>query len=219
MSQLILDALRSLNPDEDGQWTKDGLPQLAIIKEMTEDNSITRKLLTELAPQFTRDNMELPDDDVENSTEDDPPETEDNEQPVFNAHAAERVRLGLEDEEETVVYDKGVLEAELAEYNELISKLKKERALLTKKIVETQTKADKTQDLLNAKFPDKSNQVAIMDFIKNEHEKRKKRARERDSVLAKLVQPGTGKTGATPLDDAMARKSNRGVERPKRTMT
>lgn len=51
----ITSALEQLNLEDDSQWTSDGLPKIDVMRELTGDKDLTRKQLTEAAPQFTRD--------------------------------------------------------------------------------------------------------------------------------------------------------------------
>ncbi len=48
-------ALRLLDPTEDDHWTSDGLPRMEAIHALTEDASITRKMVTDADPNLTRE--------------------------------------------------------------------------------------------------------------------------------------------------------------------
>ena len=56
MSEQIIAALAKLDPANDAQWTKDGLPKLDIMSELTGDPKLTRKAVTNASPTFTREN-------------------------------------------------------------------------------------------------------------------------------------------------------------------
>lgn len=47
-------ALRTLDFTNDDHWTSDGLPRMDVIAELTEDSTLTRKAVTEFAPDFSR---------------------------------------------------------------------------------------------------------------------------------------------------------------------
>lgn len=48
------DAIESLNPDDDAHWTKAGLPDLNVLKELTGEE-IKRKDVDQVAPNYTRE--------------------------------------------------------------------------------------------------------------------------------------------------------------------
>lgn len=51
----IVEALGTLDPANDEQWTADGLPRMDVIEELVGDKSITRADVTNAAPDFTRE--------------------------------------------------------------------------------------------------------------------------------------------------------------------
>lgn len=50
----INEALSQLDHGNDDQWTNDGLPQIAVIKQITGASKVTRKMITDAAPDFKR---------------------------------------------------------------------------------------------------------------------------------------------------------------------
>lgn len=48
-------ALGMLNPDDDGQWTSDGLPLMETMRGITGDEKLTREQVTAVAPEFSRE--------------------------------------------------------------------------------------------------------------------------------------------------------------------
>lgn len=52
----LAEAIAALDPANDDHWTADGLPRMDAIMELTGDPSITRKHVTDAAPQLTRSN-------------------------------------------------------------------------------------------------------------------------------------------------------------------
>ena len=55
----ILAALGELDSMEDDHWTNDGAPMVTVVKEILGEN-ITRQEIIDVAPNFSRENMELP---------------------------------------------------------------------------------------------------------------------------------------------------------------
>ena len=58
MKQKIVDALQKLDPQNDNQWTQDGLPKLDALKFLVGD-TVTREQVQEAAPDFTRTNTTI----------------------------------------------------------------------------------------------------------------------------------------------------------------
>lgn len=59
MSKKIIEALSQFDTNEDSYWTEDGLPLLEAIHHLTGDETITRQMVTELAPGFSRINPSI----------------------------------------------------------------------------------------------------------------------------------------------------------------
>lgn len=55
----IIEALRTLDVTEDGHWTTDGMPRLDVIQDKFP--GITRQMITQVAPVFSRKKPNLPD--------------------------------------------------------------------------------------------------------------------------------------------------------------
>lgn len=51
----INEALKELDPFDDAQWTSDGSPLVDVVRGIMNDDTVTRKQITEAAPRFTRD--------------------------------------------------------------------------------------------------------------------------------------------------------------------
>lgn len=49
----LIEAIKSLNPNDDTVWTEDGLPSLSVIKDLTGKN-YSRKQITDALPNYTR---------------------------------------------------------------------------------------------------------------------------------------------------------------------
>lgn len=56
MTQAILAALKALDVKDDTNWTADGQPRLDTVRMLASDPVITREMINEVAPGFTRDN-------------------------------------------------------------------------------------------------------------------------------------------------------------------
>ena len=52
--QLIIEALRQLDPDDDGHWTKDGAPMMEVVQSLLPEIELRRSDLNDAAPTLTR---------------------------------------------------------------------------------------------------------------------------------------------------------------------
>lgn len=78
MQDKIKNALKGLDVANEGQWTKEGLPNINFLKIVTGIPTLTREQVQEVAPDFTRDNPTLT--EQQQATEEHAPLT--NEKPV-----------------------------------------------------------------------------------------------------------------------------------------
>lgn len=58
MTDKIKEALRKLDPNDDGDWTEGGLPSMARMKELTGMDDLTRQKIGEADPGFKRDTLQ-----------------------------------------------------------------------------------------------------------------------------------------------------------------
>jgi len=71
----IFEALQMMNPDDDDHWTTEGAPRVEVVQALLQDNTVTRKIITEAAPDFKRSSLAAA-----------PPEDTPGEQPPDNAN-------------------------------------------------------------------------------------------------------------------------------------
>ncbi len=79
----IVDALANLEPSDDSHWTDNGLPRMDMLQKLTNTPDLTRKQVTDAAPDFTRASAQARDAEVET------PETESVEAPAEAPEAPE----------------------------------------------------------------------------------------------------------------------------------
>lgn len=73
----IKDALAQLDPLNDDHWTADGLPRMDVIEALMDDKSVTRKMVTDVAPNFSRENPVIgADPTVDEATQENDPDPE-----------------------------------------------------------------------------------------------------------------------------------------------
>lgn len=209
----ILEALLGLSPGNDEHWTADGLPRLDAVENLL-GASVTRKQLTNAAPDFNRamaqsvveeaasqGDAEQPDADTA-EPDADPQSSEDP-----GATDTATVDAGGPDDFDPLAEGPGDEEAELdeaiQEAQDRVSTI--QQALEQGKLALAEAE-QVLADAVNAKnsaFPPLSAAAAIQQFQRSEHEKR---AAARGVVLGSV---------ASPIDAALkARRTNQGRRTP-----
>lgn len=118
----LIEAISALDADNDEHWTANGLPRIDALKEMTGEDDITRMMIDELAPDYTRTSrydLYDDDDDIADSV---PDEVVAEPAPVVSASEVEsaiakrtaRIEV-LEEEIDTLGREVEVLQREIAE--------------------------------------------------------------------------------------------------------
>ena len=209
----ILEALLGLSPGNDEHWTADGLPRLDAVENLL-GASVTRKQLTNAAPDFNRAMAQSVVDEAASQGDTEPSDT-DKTQPDAGLQSPEvpgetdtaTADAGGPDDFDPLAEGPGDEEAELdeaiQEAQDRVSAI--QRALEQGKLA----LAEAEQDLANAvnaknsAFPPLSAAEAIQQFQRSEHEKR---AAARGVVLGSV---------ASPIDAALkARRTNQGRRTP-----
>lgn len=209
----ILEALLGLSPGNDEHWTADGLPRLDAVENLL-GASVTRKQLTNAAPDFNRAMAQSVVDEAASQGDTEPSDT-DKTQPDADPQSPEvpgeadmaTADASGPDDFDPLAEGPGDEEAELdeaiQEAQDRVSAI--QRALEQGKLA----LAEAEQDLANAvnaknsAFPPMSAAAAIQQFQRSEHEKR---AAARGVVLGSV---------ASPIDAALkARRTNQGRRTP-----
>ena len=209
----ILEALLGLSPGNDEHWTADGLPRLDAVENLL-GASVTRKQLTNAAPDFNRAMAQSVVDEATSQGDTEQPDT-DKTEPSANPQP-----LGDPDETDTATADAGghndfdpLAEGpgdEEAELDEAIQEAQDRVSAIQRALEQGKLAlAEAEQDLANAinaknsAFPPLSAAAAIQQFQRSEHEKR---AAARGVVLGSV---------ASPIDAALkARRTNQGRRTP-----
>ena len=209
----ILEALLGLSPGNDEHWTADGLPRLDAVENLL-GTSVTRKQLTNAAPDFNRAMAQSVVDEAASQGDTEPSDT-DKTQPDADPQSPEG-----QDETDTATADAGGPD----DFDPLAEGPGDEEAELDEAVQEAQDRVSAIQQTLeqgklalaeaeqaltdaakakNSAFPPLSAAEAIQQFQRSEHEKR---AAARGVVL--------GST-ASPIDAALkARRTNQGRRTP-----
>lgn len=196
----IAEILSMLDPDNDEQWTSDGLPKVAVVRVIAGDDDIQRADIVEAAPEFNRDvalttqSTQSPDEPeiVDEGRDDDDVEPE-----VDNRSLEEKLAEELT-----------ALQLEMADITKAQATLDEERKVLAKKIGYVGGQLDKERSRAPV-------QSGIQQYLESQNKMREDKAARikafEESGVAEFVKT----LGVSKLDAAMRqRKPARGSQRP-----
>jgi len=204
-------ALGTLDPENDAQWTAEGLPRMDVIEVLVGDKSITRKQVTEADPEFFREAAR---------------------QRIVGAAMAEsmaeveaELKAKIEQERKDEIPEMQGRETQAEEINpeealkatilalgEEIEEMTANRATIDGLLDVMRLQMAKLQMKAQTQHSAKADMLARMVFIKSQNEQRAGRFEKGRQIMALI-----GKDGMNPqcrLDMAMRRKTARGTKRP-----
>lgn len=194
----LKDALETLDPANDAQWTADGLPRMDVVETLVDNKAITRKDVTEADPELCREvvtkRREAQKAKEAEEKKDDSPEVQGRQEKAPKIDPQEQLR------------------ADISTLDEQIKELGVEKNAIDKIIVKTQRERDALQERSFGSHSAKEDTKARMAFIKSQNKARAERY-ERGRRILQIV----GKDAINPkcrLDQAMTRKTARGMKRP-----
>lgn len=193
----LKDALESLDPANDAQWTADGLPRMDVVETLIDDKAITRKDVTEADPELCREVATKRREEAQKAKE---AEEKQDDTPEVQAETERKI-----DPQEQ-------LRAAIILLDEQIKELGIEKNAIDKIIHKTQQQRDALQQRSFGSHSAAEDTKARMAFIKSQNKARAERY-ERGRRILQIV----GKDGLNPkcrLDQAMTRKTARGMRRP-----
>lgn len=199
MSEVILQALGKLDPNNENHWTGDGLPRVETVQYLAADQSITRGAITEAAPNFTRE-AALQASGAVNQT---------------NGVAGSSDGGGVTPDIKEGV--KGTSENEVDKDVTLLEALTKERETLAKMreiLREAKKELDAQETLVadmeaeyEASKPVENTQTAIMGYLESQRIQREKRAERVQELLGQGIDKKLVSSALrSPLDNAKAGK-------------
>lgn len=209
----IKEALMQMDALDDDQWTGDGAPKLDVLSEAVGEK-VKRQDVIDVAPEFSRENMVVPDDETEISEE-------------LEAEASAEADMS---KIEAYVEGEPMPEKEMVPfiYDLDAGSLSAFETVLTEQMMAAEEAIQKATDLklrlklalahtrnrIKHEVPDMDNQQAIRAFINSQTASRTERILKTREILK-----GVDITKLDPraaIDRAMARKTARGGQRPVR---
>lgn len=219
-------ALATLDPDNDEHWTGDGQPLVSIIQVAMRDDTITRKQITEAAPQFTRASVRAAGEQKATSDEpvqetaggelkpdvqlaSDTPKPETFVPAEFVPDEPMVIAEGMTGEQKAAVYDRQATEkmAEIRSAERFVDEGKLQIVTLT-------NEHDQLIFMREREKPSPTNMEATRAYIESQNRLRQERVEKRNEVL-KGLKPEDLRKGSA-LDEAHRRKTIRGGRRPNR---
>ena len=216
MTEQIKAALAQLDPTIDAHWTSDGSPRMDIIQHLSGDASITRKMVTDTDPTFTRkaDEADEPTAAVEDAQE-----------PMVEAEAPMPSEAPYEYDFEKmttqeIFADEATLTAFQAHATDLINGWAAERKRLQNNIVNLSQVSARATIWLQRMRKDKTTggDPSVVEYLSRQKKVRAAKAARAQALLdqgidAKLL--ASQLSGKSTLDMALnQRKPARGSSRP-----
>ncbi len=242
MTQKIVDALKKLDVKNDNHWTADGLPRLDTVKMLASDQTITRDQVAAAAPGFSRATAETwtpPTEGEAKSTDQQATQQEgqggstgstENAAPAAPQPPAETPsstepadQSGQQTEQPPVAQpapassdEVEALEKALAAQSEKVEELRQARAKLEAEFVTERQKEDDLRAKLEAVRPVKDDTPnAIQEYLASQRRQLEERAAKKQLLKESGLDLKELQRGLrSPLDAAMARKTQRGTQRP-----
>lgn len=184
----IVEALKQLAPENDEQWTADGLPKVSVVSELVGED-VKRDQISDAFPEFNRS---LANADQEPDPADDEPEVAEPGKTVYE-HLLDR----------------------RAEFTEELHDVARELEVLNAKRMGLENSIHQLCGEIDRRKPADAGQANITQYLKRQKQLGRERAENRkrllDSGVAELLK-GAGKA---PIDAALnVRKPARGAARP-----
>lgn len=211
MTAKIKQALTQLDPVQDGHWTSDGAPRMDVVEKLVGTKGITRSDVNKAGPTFTRDHPHLESPVSEQEPEAEAPQVAGPEQDV--APASEPQTDAGEPSEPM-----DELEVALAKAKKELAEAEEAKHAAQKRAAEAQRKVDEVIEARERDRPVHENIKGIQAYIARQQEIRQARAARAQQLQQAGLDAKTlaQLTGPAKIDQAMARKTGYGQERPTR---
>lgn len=214
INEKITEALAKLDPDNDEQWTSEGLPRVEVVAEVAGIAALTRKEINEAGRGFTRDvarSMKSADADPE-------ADGDDGDDPFGDTPTSSTEQSKQRSDDDADEPDEQLPETEVLrrEYDRLKAEIEETEIAIAaagKKRDELVVEAARVEERLAALVPPIHFSNMVQGWLASEHERRKARVEFlRERGLVALV-------GPSQIDQAMKRKTGFGQRRPDFTGT
>jgi hypothetical protein len=196
----IKEELLSMDGLDDAQWTADGAPKLSYFNE-----KVTRQEILDIAPEFSRENMVIHEDEVPESVQ-------------TYEKTKEYCAGDIMSPEEFSKFLADVPKHELKSLEEAIASQAdgSREAIEDTKVIDNKVKLalDMVRARVSKEFPDISNQQALMNHIAAQNKSRAAKVERSKEALKGLNIEDLDPRAA--IDRAFTRRNKRGMARPTR---
>ena len=212
---ILKEALMELDALDDDQWTADGAPKLDAVANLV-GKKVSRQDVIDAAPEFTRENMVVPEDKDPEPEKVPDPEPD----PLDLAVLEEYVNGDPMTERSFLIFLSKINSVDLPPLETvLIEQL--DEAVKTIELAQDLRNRVKlslayTRNRIKREIPDMSNQKAIQTFIASQKETRQEKILKTRAILKGVDLKSLDPRAA--IDRAMSRKNTRGTKRPSRIM-
>ena len=221
----IKTVLATLDPANDEHWTNNGSPRMDVIQKLMNDDSISRKMVTDANPSFTRETAtQEPVNAQEDKAENDGPAVKEAKPIVKEIQPEEVTEFDLDNLTSEMM--KGVFSSEdslISFRNACVKKVNEwtnEKKLLNNRIINLSRLSEQAGAQLthiNNRKPNKGDSV-ISDYLAQQGKVREQKAARAKAFIDQGIDAGvlaSQLSGKSKLDQAMnQRKPARGSTRP-----
>lgn len=178
----IIEALTALKSDNDEHWTNNGLPRVDVLKEMTGVDGLTRSVIDEAAPDYTRENrFDLVAGDEQNQT---PPPSVTPGPPVQTTDPSPPEQPTSDPvETEAPVESEESLNAKIAEMRAERDELSQERARLDTAVKKIDDEIFLVEKARQALYPPVPQAVAVQRYNQSQQEQRIAASKRRQAAV------------------------------------
>lgn len=197
-------AIYSLDPTVDANWTADGLPRMDVIEKLLNDKAITRQMVTDADPEFCRDVATKRRMEAEAKAK-----AEERENDISNKVSEEGQK---ETPQEEQIDPEEQLQSDILKLDEQIREKIEARSKIEKEIDALNRQRDGLQEKSFGRHSAANDTKGRLKFIESQNKLRAER-HKRGQQIIQIV----GKQNLDPrskLDRAMSRKTARGTKRP-----
>lgn len=204
----IIAALGLLDPADDSQWTAEGLPVISVVARLTGRADLKRADITNAQPDFNRAKM-LADSKPATDTASAEPETNSN--PDALADGSNPPQSSRPDY--TLPEAFAELQKQLEGAQAVLDEKRAAANIAQRAVLEAEAELDRLIMMRDAKVDPQANQRAIMEYLERQQQVKIEKHERVQQLLKAGVTPAMFQAKA-PIDQAMARKTGRGGQRP-----
>ena len=199
MALTIEEALAQFDPNNDEQWTSDGLPRMVIVEELTENPGLNRADVVNADPTFNRQRLLDEQEQVQQDEQVEQEEEEENQEPT----------------EEEVLGSRTLLQERIANLDKQIVAKQKEANNIEEEIKQLSNQSQYYDNVMRSLEPDPEEVDPFTAYIETNQRVKEERAAKREQLLGALsVGDLTKQIDTKAPIDKKKRKKIQGLKHP-----